>query len=152
MADRTSAGIFGEILGMLAKNPTDEHKVMARKVFDMSQCYDFGNCQMDADDACLALGIAREGVNSEYPEEGIVVLWPRDAGYEDAVASNEERKMSWEQMGWKVRERVLNRVTMIVCAIIVMPAIVATPIAVVLVALQFAALIVWVTVRVAGNF
>ena len=82
MADRTSAEIFGTIFEMLAENITDEQRLLALRIYKLSQRYDFTECQMDADDACLALGIARKGINPEYPEEVKVIQWPGDPGYE----------------------------------------------------------------------
>jgi len=84
MADRTSASIFGEIFGMLAKNPTLEHREMARQIFQMSKQYDFSEYQMYADEACLVLGIARRGISLDCPEFGEVILWPDDEGYDEA--------------------------------------------------------------------
>lgn len=57
---------------------------MAREIYGFVSEYDFSDYQMDADDACLELGIARKGVQPEWPDEGIVTLWPREDGYEDA--------------------------------------------------------------------
>lgn len=85
MSDRNSAELFCLIFELLAENPTDEHKQMARKIYDKSSQYDFSNSQMEADDACLKLGIARKGVNPKYPEDGEVILWPSDEGYDDAA-------------------------------------------------------------------
>ena len=85
MADRTSANIFGEIFCMLAENPSDEHKEMARRIFEHSREYDFSSYQMEADSACLKLGLIRRGVNPHYPDEGIMNLWPNDDGYEDVI-------------------------------------------------------------------
>jgi hypothetical protein len=85
MADRTSAGIFGDLFTMLAENPTPRHREMAMKIFEMSRHYDFTEYQMGADEACITLGVAREGVNPGYPEEGVVTLWPRDKGWAEAA-------------------------------------------------------------------
>jgi hypothetical protein len=84
MSDRTSAGLFQKIFTLLAENPTDEHKAIAGVIYSYTTEYDFNEYQMYADDACLTLGIARMGVNPEYPEDGEVVLWPSDPGYQEA--------------------------------------------------------------------
>lgn len=78
MADRTSAELFGTLFELLAENPTDEHKAIARRMFDLSGRYDFSEYQMEADEACVTLGLARRGIHAEYPEDGEVVLWPGD--------------------------------------------------------------------------
>lgn len=78
MADRTSAGLFAKIFELLAKNPTDEHRAMAREIWSFTGEYDFSPYQMSADDSLIALGLARVGVNSRYPEDGVVILYPSD--------------------------------------------------------------------------
>jgi hypothetical protein len=84
MADRTSAEIFGSVFDLLAQNPTDEHKELARQIYQLARLYDFSDYQMGADDACLALGVARRGVNPDWPDSGEVTLWPGESGYEEA--------------------------------------------------------------------
>lgn len=59
MADRTSAEIFGSIFELLAEDPTDHHKNLARKFWRMSDRYDFHPCQMECDEALETLGLAR---------------------------------------------------------------------------------------------
>lgn len=75
MADRTSAELFGTIFSFLAENPTPAHKSLAWRLYDLSQRYDFSECQMDADDALVMLGIARRGIDPKHPEEGEVMLY-----------------------------------------------------------------------------
>lgn len=85
MADRTSARLFGRILELLAANPTEEHKAIAREIWALATGYDFSPYQMgdDAEKASLALGIARRGVRECWPEEGEVTLWLFDDFEED---------------------------------------------------------------------
>jgi hypothetical protein len=59
MADRTSASLFATFFEMLAKDPTDEHKAMARKLWPMRREYDFSEYQMYCDEALKRLGLAR---------------------------------------------------------------------------------------------
>lgn len=75
MADRTSARIFSQIFTLLAKDPTDEHKEIAKEIWELSCECDFSPPQMDADEACIALGIAIKGIDYDYPESGFVTLW-----------------------------------------------------------------------------
>lgn len=75
MADRTSAGLFGKIFELLAKNPTDEHKTIALEIWPMTQEYDFNKYQMDCDDALVALGLAYEGPDPNYPEDGNTIIY-----------------------------------------------------------------------------
>jgi hypothetical protein len=75
MADRTSANLFGTIFKLLAKNPTDEHKEIAKEIFAETGDYDFSNYQMDADEALIALDLAKIGINPDYPDEGETVIY-----------------------------------------------------------------------------
>ncbi len=75
MADRTSARLFGKIFELLAKNPTDEHKAIAKEIFAETGDYDFSDYQMDADEPLIALGLAKKGIDPEYPEDGEVVIY-----------------------------------------------------------------------------
>ena len=60
MADRTSAEIFGRIFRLLAENNTDDHKELAKRVYDMSQEYDFMDYQMEADEVLVELDLPVE--------------------------------------------------------------------------------------------
>lgn len=64
MSDRTSAEIFAIIFTELAKNPTDEHKAIAKKIWPKRTQYDFSDYQMCCDDALVKLGLAVK-VNDE---------------------------------------------------------------------------------------
>ena len=75
MADRTSAGLFGKVFNLLAKNPTSEHKEIAKEIFAEVGNYDFSNYQMYADDALMKLGLAKIGINPKYPDDGEVVIY-----------------------------------------------------------------------------
>lgn len=75
MADRTSASLFGTVFKLLAENPTDEHKTMAGKLWPLTRDYDFSPYQMYCDEALITLGLARMGINPEWPEDGEVVLY-----------------------------------------------------------------------------
>jgi hypothetical protein len=77
MADRTSAALFGMLFKLLAEEPTADRKLMARRVWCMKHegGYDFSDRQMESDAALMALGLARKGINPDYPEDGEVVLY-----------------------------------------------------------------------------
>lgn len=77
MVDRTSAGLFGKIFELLAKNPTDEHKKIAKEIFDETGNYDFSYYQMYADESLITLGLAEKGIDPEYPEEGEVIIYKK---------------------------------------------------------------------------
>lgn len=82
MADRTSAGLFGYFFKMLARNPTDEHKAMARELWPQTRGYDFANYQMDADEALITLGLAFRGIDPDYPEDGEVVIYGPEVSHD----------------------------------------------------------------------
>ncbi len=77
MADRASARLVGRIFELLAKNPTSEHKEIAKEIFAESMQFDFANYQMDADDALIKLGLAKIGIDPNYPEDGEVVIYEK---------------------------------------------------------------------------
>jgi hypothetical protein len=75
MADRTAAAIFGMIFEKLAKNPTAENKELAKEIFGELGGYDFNEYQMYVDDALITLGLARRGLDPDYPEDGETILY-----------------------------------------------------------------------------
>lgn len=75
MADRTSASLFGKIFDLLAKNPTEENKAIATEIYPMRNEYDFSDYQMYCDESLIKLGLAKMGINPEYPEDGEVVIY-----------------------------------------------------------------------------
>jgi hypothetical protein len=58
MADRNSAAIFGEVFKACAAEG-EAGKRIAAKLWPMCNEFDFTDDQMDADEALLALGLAR---------------------------------------------------------------------------------------------
>ncbi len=75
MSDRTSASVFGKMFTLLAKNPTEEHKEMAKEIFKMTDEYDFGYYQMYVDEELMKLDLAKIGIDPDYPEDGEVVIY-----------------------------------------------------------------------------
>jgi len=75
MSDRTSAALFGKIFRLLANNPTDEHKTIAKEIWMSSGQFDFSFYQMDADDALIKLGLAKKGIDPDYPDDSEVVIY-----------------------------------------------------------------------------
>ena len=82
MADRTSAEVFGFIFEKLSDNPTDENKKLADEIFAKTMQYDFSHYQMYADEALQKLGLAKMGVDPEYPDDGEVMIYKGDSGWE----------------------------------------------------------------------
>lgn len=72
MADRTSARLFGKIFELLAKNPSEENKAIAKEIWPLRGDYDFNEYQMYADDHLLKLGLARIGPDPLSREETIL--------------------------------------------------------------------------------
>lgn len=77
MADRTSAAVFGMVFEELAKAIDGEFdpKKLAKKLMKESQGFDFNSCQMGCDKALLKLGVAKMGIDKDYPEDGKRVLY-----------------------------------------------------------------------------
>lgn len=75
MADRTSAGIYGNFFNILAKNPTDENKAIAAELWEGKNEFDFSAYQMYADDALIVLGLARMGIDPDYPNDGETIIY-----------------------------------------------------------------------------
>lgn len=82
MADRTSAALFGRIFNRLAQNPTDENKKLASEIFDLMGEYDFNEYQMYEDESLLALGLAKMGINPDYPRDGEMIIYKGDNGWD----------------------------------------------------------------------
>lgn len=77
MADRTAAGIFGDVFCILAKRKNQEEaSAIAAEVFALVSGYDFCEEQMEADKALKKLGLAREVPDPEYPGEMMVQYGP----------------------------------------------------------------------------
>lgn len=72
MADRTSADLFGYMFRMLAKSPSDEHKEMARGLWQMMRRFDFSPYQMCCNDSLIALGIAKRVSDPDRPDDSYV--------------------------------------------------------------------------------
>lgn len=81
MADRTAANLFRTVFKLLAETPTEEHKDIAGKIFAMTGDYDFNEYQMNADEACVALGLAQEYSD---PIDGDLIVWPGDHGFDES--------------------------------------------------------------------
>lgn len=75
MADRSAAELFSEIFKMLASDkPIDRQKV-ARRFWELSGEYDFSHYQLYCDKALIKLGLARKGVDPQYPDDGKTILY-----------------------------------------------------------------------------
>ena len=77
MADRTSADLFGEVFGILAEHVPagPERDATALRLWTAQDDYDFSPNQMDADNALMELGLARRGVDPDWPNDGEVWLY-----------------------------------------------------------------------------
>jgi hypothetical protein len=60
MANRSAAEIFGRVFALLARDPSADHKALAREVAPWMRAHDFDPVQTGAVDAMLALGVLRE--------------------------------------------------------------------------------------------
>jgi hypothetical protein len=73
MADRTSAYVFALIFRELALLP--EGRDIAKRIWGHTMKYDFSQYQMECDEALISLGLARRGVDPDYPDEGETVFY-----------------------------------------------------------------------------
>lgn len=80
MSDRTSASLFAEMFTIVAEYvPEPQRDEVARRLWKLTRDYDFSPYQMYADEALMKLGLARRGVDSDWPNDGEVVLYgPED--------------------------------------------------------------------------
>lgn len=83
MANMEAARGYGKIFALLAANPTAEHKALAWQIFELSKSLDFTPGDMEAEAACLVLGIARPN-HRPAPLDDEPVIWPGGEGYENA--------------------------------------------------------------------
>lgn len=81
MSDRTSAEIFGDIFSILSENIDDRNKELAKRIFTLIHRYDFDPLQMGAEDECIELGIARWGIDPEYPKDGKRIIWINEKAF-----------------------------------------------------------------------
>jgi len=60
---------------LLAESPTDANREFARWLWSKTAGYDFADYQLEADDALMALGLARRGVDPKHPDDGEMVVY-----------------------------------------------------------------------------
>ena len=77
MGDSSSAYIFGEVFKHLANDlPTGpKRKRIALKFWRLSREFDFSDDEMGVDASLVKLGLARKGIDPDFPEDGKVVLY-----------------------------------------------------------------------------
>lgn len=77
MSDRSGAYMFGRVFKLIAEHvpPGAERDTLAAEFWREQRDYDFSPNQMDADEALATLGLARRGVNPDWPDDGEVWLY-----------------------------------------------------------------------------
>jgi hypothetical protein len=83
VADRSSAYLFARIFGLIDQHVHDAEtrQKLAREFWRESHAYDFSPYQMSCDEVLMKLGLARRGVDPDYPEDGEATLYgPEVAG------------------------------------------------------------------------
>lgn len=75
MSDRNSAIIFSNFFEKLASDPTPQHIQWAEELWEDSYKYDFSNCELECDDALIALGLAKKAVHPKYPKDGEITYY-----------------------------------------------------------------------------
>jgi hypothetical protein len=59
MVDRIGAELYGILFEVLAQNPDEETKALAKQFFDLVDTSDFSYAQMGVDEALITLGLAK---------------------------------------------------------------------------------------------
>ena len=75
MADRSAASIFQIVFEHLADDPTPKAKALALVLWHEMQGYDFSYDQLNCGEALGKLGLARRGIDPDYPEDGKTWLY-----------------------------------------------------------------------------
>lgn len=65
MVDRIGAELYGILFEVLAQNPEEENKALAKQFFKLVDESDFSYSQMGVDEALITLGLAKRGINLE---------------------------------------------------------------------------------------
>jgi hypothetical protein len=76
MADRSSQWIFAEVFTMIAKYvPKKKQPEAAEAMWKLSMEFDFSPGDMEVDDILIGWGLAKKGVDKDYPDEGEITLF-----------------------------------------------------------------------------
>lgn len=76
MADRTAAELFGTLFELIDEHVLEPRRTeLALKFWRQQRQYDFSPYQMEIDGTLLRLGLARRGVDPDYPNDGEVMLY-----------------------------------------------------------------------------
>lgn len=88
MSDRSSAYIIGRVFEMIDKHvPKAQKRKQALKFWKLSLDYDFAPSDMHCDPALKRLGLARMGLDRDYPEDGPIVIYLGEVGFRGASES-----------------------------------------------------------------
>jgi hypothetical protein len=69
MVDRIGAELYGILFEVLAQNPDEETKALAKQFFDLVDTSDFSYAQMGVDEALITLGLAEQSMDAEGNEQ-----------------------------------------------------------------------------------
>lgn len=81
MADRSSAYLFGRVFKLIAEHVPEGagRDELAAEFWREQRDYDFSPYQMNVDETLSSLGLARRGVDPDWPDDGEVWLYgPKD--------------------------------------------------------------------------
>jgi len=67
MSDSRSPMFFARLFEWLAEDPTARNKAFADEMQKLSMEYDFASCELEVDDAMVALGIAKDRCSAARP-------------------------------------------------------------------------------------
>ena len=72
MTDKISAELFGITFTVLAQNPNEENKALAKRFFDLVENYDFSLSEMCVDEALITLDLAERWIS---PKRGAQIRY-----------------------------------------------------------------------------
>jgi hypothetical protein len=77
MADRSSAYLFSRIFQLIDQHVQDAttRKKLALEFWKEQDSYDFSPYQLECDEILLKLGLARLGVDPDYPKDGETIFY-----------------------------------------------------------------------------
>jgi hypothetical protein len=77
MADRSGAYLFSRIFELIDQHvqDTETRKKLALDFWKEQGSYDFAPYQMDCDEILMKLGLARRGIDPDYPKDGETIIY-----------------------------------------------------------------------------
>lgn len=74
MGDSRGAYTFGEVFTALADDKLTKRDV-AEKIWALLREYDFADYEMECDEALIKLGLAKKGIDPDWPDLGVTTVF-----------------------------------------------------------------------------